>query len=58
MPSNPTAAPRKNWKGKLLSVSEEKIQLEDSMGVHDVDTSLIEGARWIRDWSAKDQKGE
>lgn len=58
MENNPTAAPRKNWKGKLLAVAEEKIQLEDSMGIHDVDTSLIEGARWIRDWSAKDKKGE
>lgn len=58
MPSNPTAAPRKNWKGKLLAVEEEKIQLEDSMGSHEVATSLIEGARWLRDWSAKDKKGE
>ncbi len=57
MPSNPTAAPRKNWRGKLLEVAEDKIKLEDSMGTHEVDTSLIEGARWLRDWTAKDKKG-
>ncbi|MEZ4816010.1 MAG: ribosome maturation factor RimP [Bdellovibrionota bacterium] len=60
MPENPTAAPRKNWKGKLLAVvgteTDLKVKLEDSMGTHEVEASLIEGARWIRDWSAKDKK--
>lgn len=58
MPSVPTAAPRKNWKGKLLNVDDTKIQLEDTMGIHDVEVSLIEGARWMREWSAKGQKGD
>lgn len=55
MPSQPTAAPRKNWKGKLISIDDNKIQIEDALGVHEVEASLVEGARWLRDWSAKDR---
>lgn len=54
MPSNPTAAPRKNWKGKLIAVSETSIQLEDALGTHEIPADLIEGARWMREWTAKE----
>ncbi len=54
MPSNPTAAPRKNWKGKLIAVGEHSIQLEDTLGTHEIDAGLIEGCRWLREWSAKE----
>jgi ribosome maturation factor RimP len=62
MEQSPTAAPRKNWKGKLLGIKTEdstaKIMLEDSVGTHVIDASLVEEARWLRNWSAKDSDKE
>lgn len=62
MEQSPTAAPRKNWKGKLLGIKTEegvvKIILEDSVGTHVIDASLVEEARWLRNWSAKDSDKE
>lgn len=56
MENNPTAAPRKNWKGRLVKVNGEseddtKILIEDPMGTHIIDTGLIETARWLRNWT-------
>jgi ribosome maturation factor RimP len=54
---HPTAAPRKNWRGKLLEVDDEKIKIEDGMGIHEVSFELMESARWLREWTPND-KGE
>lgn len=62
MEQSPTAAPRKNWKGKLVGVKTEQggaqIILEDSVGTHVIDASLVEEARWLRNWSTKDSDKE
>lgn len=58
MEQSPTAAPRKNWKGKLVGVQVDtsKILLEDSVGTHVIDASLVEEARWLRNWTTKDSE--
>ncbi len=58
MEQSPTAAPRKNWKGKLVGVQADasKILLEDSVGTHVIDASLVEEARWLRNWTTKDSE--
>ena len=58
MPSNPTAAPRKNWKGRLRKVlqnesANHQIEIEDPLGIHLIDAEQIETARWLRNWKCK-----
>ncbi len=62
---NPTAAPRKKWRGILLEVLESDLaedsftlKLEDSMGIHHINSSLVEQAKWLRNWTAKIEKKE